>query len=51
MESGKLKPENSIGRRPRYAIAYKYSISPTISSRIDSVYNSNEVHRIFSLII
>ncbi|NEO88837.1 MAG: hypothetical protein F6K56_00520 [Moorea sp. SIO3G5] len=37
------------GRRPRYANAYRYSIPPTISSRIDSVSNSNEVHNIFAL--
>ncbi|NEO92345.1 MAG: hypothetical protein F6K56_19755 [Moorea sp. SIO3G5] len=29
-----LKPKNAIGRRPRYAIAYKYSIPPTMSSGV-----------------
>ncbi|NEO49537.1 MAG: hypothetical protein F6K55_37725 [Moorea sp. SIO4A3] len=34
---------------PLKAIAYKYSIPPTISSRVYSLFHSNEVHNICAL--
>ncbi|NEO12935.1 MULTISPECIES: pentapeptide repeat-containing protein [unclassified Moorena] len=37
-QTNAIKGKNAIGRRPRYANAYKYSIRPTISSGVYTSY-------------